>query len=545
MFSINDLNVTYGARTLFSGASINFGRGNRYGIVGANGSGKSTLLRVMSGLEEPTAGSVAIPNNARVGLLKQDHFQYEAVPIIHVVMMGQPELWAAMEEKEEMLKAAESDPEAFDVDRFGELEDIVMKFDGYAFESKAAEILEGLNIPTEQHYEPLRVLSGGYKLRVLLAQTLASNPDILFLDEPTNHLDIVSIAWLERFLLGFDGCTVVVSHDQQFLNTICTHILDVDYEVVTLYKGNYDQFEHAKIEDRERKESEIEKQEAKIEEHKKFVERFKAKATKARQAQSRVKQMEKIDIEILPQSSRRHPYFNLGAERQTGATVVDVENVSKIYGDKVVLDDVSLSIRRGEKVAIIGPNGIGKSTLLKIMMGEVEPEEGSTEWGHAVTPGYFAQEPSHMKSSADSNLVDWLYDYAPTESVGFIRGKLAEVLFSQDEVDKRVGNLSGGEKARLDFARLGVQKPTVLVLDEPTNHLDLEGIESLAEGLKKYPNAIIFVSHDRWFVGRLATRIIEISRDGIEDFSGTYAEFLRKSAAEDHLDRSNVSGRGR
>jgi ATPase subunit of ABC transporter with duplicated ATPase domains len=543
MFSINDLGMTYGARTLFSGASINFGRGNRYGIVGANGSGKSTLLRIMSGLEEPTSGSVSIPNSARVGLLKQDHFAYEAVPIIHVVMMGQPVLWEAMHEKEEMLAAAESDPEAFDVDRFGELEDIVMKFDGYAFEAKAAEILEGLNIPAEQHYEPLRVLSGGYKLRVLLAQTLASNPDILFLDEPTNHLDIVSIAWLERFLVGFDGCVVVVSHDQQFLNTICTHILDVDYEVVTLYKGNYDQFEKAKVEDRDRKESEIEKQEAKIEEHKKFIQRFKAKATKARQAQSRVKQMERIDIEILPQSSRQHPLFKLGAERQTGATVVEVEHVSKIYGDKVVLDDVSLTVRRGERVAIIGPNGIGKSTLLKIMMGEVEPDEGHSEWGHAVVPGYYAQEPTHMKVAADMQLVDWLWDYAPTESTGFIRGKLAEVLFSQDDVENNVGNLSGGEKARLDFARLGVQQPTTLVLDEPTNHLDLEGIEALAEGLKKYPNAIIFVSHDRWFVSQLATRIIEITRDGIEDFRGTYAEFLRKAAAEDHLERGRAAGR--
>lgn len=537
MFSIQELGMAHGARTLFRGASINFGRGNRYGIVGANGSGKSTLLRIMAGLEEPTEGSVAIPNHARIGLLKQDHFAYEDVPILHVVMMGKPTLWEAMTEKEQLLQAAAADPEAFDVERFGELEEIVMQFDGYAFEPKAAEILEGLNIPAEQHLEPLSVLSGGYKLRVLLAQTLASDPDILFLDEPTNHLDIVSIAWLERFLVGFDGCVVVVSHDQQFLNTVATHILDVDYEEVTLYRGDYDAFEKAKVEERARKEAEIEKQEARIAEHEAFVERFRAKATKARQAQSRIKQIERIDIEQLPQSSRRYPTFRLGARRQTGDVVVEVDQIAKAY-DEPVLEGVDFQIGRSERVALIGPNGVGKSTLLKIMMGEVEPDAGHLEWGYEAAPGYFAQEPAHMKAAAETTILEWLWSFVPAQPVGFVRGKLAEVLFGQEDVDKKLGHLSGGEKSRMDLARLGVLEPTVLVLDEPTNHLDMEGIEALVEGLKGYPNAIVFVSHDRWFVQQLATRVIELRPAGeLVDVQGDYEEYLRRTEDRDHLHR--------
>ena len=536
MIQVHDLSVAYGARTLFSDATFVLNQGHRYGIVGANGAGKSTLLRVLSDQEEPTTGTVTIPPKKRVGVLSQDHFQFETTPILHVAMMGLPELWNAMAEKQEMLDAAAEDPEAFDVARFGELEDVVMALDGYSFESRAADILEGLNIPAAVHHEPLSVLSGGYKLRVLLAQTLASEPDVLLLDEPTNHLDIVSIAWLETFLANFGGCAVVVSHDQMFLNRVSTQIVDVDYERVTIYPGNYDDFEAAKSLDREQKEAAIEKQQAEIDKHKAFVERFKAKATKARQAQSRVKQIEKIDIEELAPSSRRFPTFRLGAERDTGRVVLEVDHISKAY-DEPVLDDVSFKLMRGDRLAIIGPNGIGKSTLLKIALGEVKPDDGSTEWGHAAMPGYFSQDQSEMKGSPDVSIHDWLWTFCPTEPTGFVRGKLAEVLFGKEDVDKRIGNLSGGELARMAFARIGIQKPTVLVLDEPTNHLDLEGIESLTKGLLAYPNAMIFVSHDRWFVSKLATRILEITPEGIEDFKGSYDEFLAWTESKDHLAR--------
>ncbi|MEZ4462383.1 MAG: ABC-F family ATP-binding cassette domain-containing protein [bacterium] len=541
MFSINSLGVSHGARTLFAGATMIFNAGSRYGIVGANGSGKSTLLRVIAGQEEATAGEVIIQKNKRVGVLGQDHFKFDKVPIIHVVMMGIPELWDAISEKEDMLARAAVDPEAFDVERFGELEDIVISNDGYTLESRAADILEGLNIPKRTHFEPLSTLSGGYKLRVLLAQTLASNPDILLLDEPTNHLDIVSIAWLEKFLVTFAGVAVVVSHDQRFLNTICTHIIDVDYELATLYPGNYDQFELAKQGDRDRKEAEIEKQQEQIADHKAFIERFKAKASKARQAQSRVKQMEKIEVEYLAPSSRQYPVFKLKAARDTGKVVVEVKGVSKSFAEKNVLNNVSFTLQKGERIAIIGPNGIGKSTLLKILVGEHQADEGEVEWGYNAEPGYFSQDHNEMKAVGDTNLLDWLWNSCADKPTGFVRGKLAEVLFGREDIEKKIINLSGGEMARLAFARLSVKEPTVLVLDEPTNHLDLEGIEALAQGLESYPNAMLFVSHDRWFVSRLATRILEITENGVEDFKGTYDEFLQWAESHrDHLDRDVV-----
>ena len=537
MIQVNELSVAYGARTLFRDASFQLDPGSRYGIVGANGAGKSTFLRILSGTEEPTSGSFAIPDRCRVGVLDQDHFKYDETPIIHVAMMGLGELWSAMAEKQAMLDAAAIDPEAFDTERFGDLEDTVMRLDGYSLEAKAGEILEGLNIPTHLHHEPLRVLSGGYKLRALLAQTLTANPEVLLLDEPTNHLDIVSIAWLEGFLQRYAGCAVVVSHDQTFLNRVCTHIIDVDYERLTIYPGNYDAFEAAKALDREQKEAAIEKQQAEIDRHKAFVERFRAKATKARQAQSRVKQMEKIDVEVLPQSSRRFPTFKLDAERDTGRVVLECKEIWKEY-DKPVLEDVSFRLMRGDRMAIIGPNGIGKSTLLKIALGEVEADLGEAEWGHAAIPGYFSQDQAEMKGSLDMSIHDWLWSFCSHQPTGFVRGKLAEVLFGKDDVDKKIGTLSGGEMARMAFARLGIQKPTVLVLDEPTNHLDLEGIEALTEGLLNYPNAIIFVSHDRWFVSQLATRILEITEEGVDDYGGTYEEFLRHAESRDHLQRA-------
>ncbi len=541
MLTATSLEKRFGAQVLFENASFQFDPGQRYGIVGANGSGKSTLLKLLTGEMSPDAGDVVIPKRLRVGVLGQDHFQYENTPIIHVVMMGHAELWKAMEEKEVLLANAENE---FDVDRYSALEDIILQHDGYGLESRAAEILEGLQIPSKDHFEPLSILSGGFKLRVLLAQTLAAEPDMLLLDEPTNHLDILSIAWLEQFLVKFKGTVAVVSHDHHFLDVVSTRIVDVDYQQVTVYTGDYKAFEAAKKEARERKESEIQKQEKEIAEQKAFIDRFKAKASKARQAQSRVKRVEKMVITKLAESSRKYPKFNLKELRNSGRQVLEAVGISKAYDDNQVLRDVDLKIARGDRVAIIGPNGIGKSTLLKIITDNLEADEGVIEWGHEVRVGYFAQDHKDSLSGSDT-VLSWLWDQYPTKGVGFIRGKLAEVLFTRDDVDKKVVNLSGGESARLVFAGLGVLKPNVMVLDEPTNHLDIEGIDALATGLEAYDGTLIFVSHDRWFVSRLATRIIEIRPDGVEDFKGTYPEYLAKQAGSDHLDKEAVQAKAR
>ncbi len=532
MFSINNLGKHHGGQTLFSEATVSFTAGCRYGIVGANGSGKSTILRIVAGVEEASEGEVNLPGRATVGWLKQDHFAYEQVPILEVVLMGNRELYAAMVEKEALLENAAT---SFDADRYAELEDIIVKHDGYSQEAVAAELLEGLNIPSDKHREPMRVLSGGYKLRVLLAQTLAAKPDILLLDEPTNHLDILSIRWLEKFLLKYKGVVLVVSHDRRFLNAVATHIVDVDYERVTLYSGDYDHFEAEKVAHRERQEAEIKKREAEIDEHKAFIERFKAKATKARQANSRQKRMEKIVIERLPVSSRRYPLFRFEQARPSGRRVIEVEGVTKSFDDHVVLRDVTLAVDRGERVAIIGPNGIGKSTLLKIMMGRMEADAGRTEWGYEAQVGYFSQDHGELAAHENATLLSYLYGFAPERTEGFVRGKLAEVLFSREEVDKKLKALSGGESSRLILAQLGLQNPNVIVLDEPTNHLDLEGIEALADGLSDYEGTLVFVSHNRWFVDRLASRIVELRADGVSDYPGTYREYLAH-CGDDHLD---------
>ncbi len=538
MITITALEKHYGGRTLFSGVDLQLHEGARYGIVGANGAGKSTLLRILSGEESASAGEVQLPRRARIGVLEQDHFRFEDTPIIEVVMQGAVEVWADMQAKERMLDAADAGGD-FDADRFAAIEERILQRGGYELESRAAEILEGLNIPADRHRLPLRVLSGGYKLRALLGQLLVGQPEILLLDEPTNHLDILSVDWLERFLQSYKGCVLVVSHDHRFLDNVCTHILDVDYETVISYKGNYTAFTKAKVEERTRRQQEIDKRKGMIEDQKAFIARFKAKATKARQANSRAKQVAKMEIDELPESSRQHPLFRFLPKRHSGREVLDVAGVWKSYGDDIVLGDISFKVHRGERVAIIGPNGIGKSTLLKIAMGKLAADEGKTAWGYEAHVGYFAQDHHEILNKPEATLKSWLWDHSPGQSVGFVHGKLAEVLFTQEEVDKKLENLSGGEAARLVFATLGVANPNVLVLDEPTNHLDLEGIEALADGLESFDGTVIFVSHDRWFVSRLATRILDITEDGVEDFKGSYQEFLDRNA-RDRLDAAAV-----
>jgi ATPase subunit of ABC transporter with duplicated ATPase domains len=541
MISVSALAKAYGSQSLFRDVAFQLNPGERYGLVGANGSGKSTLLRILAGDELPSDGVVSIPKKLQLGVLRQDQFTYENEAILDVVLMGHEELWQAMSEKEELLAVAE---QSFDGERYAELEEIVVKHDGYTAEARAAEILEGLGIPTEAHRRPLSTLSGGFKLRVLLAQVLAAGPDALLLDEPTNHLDILSIRWLEKFLQEFRGVVVVISHDHRFLDNVCSYVLDVDYETVMLYTGNYTEFAAGKAAERERKEKEIAKREKEIAHHKAFVERFKAKATKARQAKSKQKQMERIVIDTLPQTSRRYPTFKFKPRRPSGKEVLTLEGLSKSFGDNKVLEDVSLTIRREDRVAIIGPNGIGKSTLLKIAMGELAADSGTSEWGYEVHPGYFAQDHRSALESPRQSVEAWLWEICPGEPIGFVRGNLGQVLFSGDDVEKRLGSLSGGEAARLIFARLAVEQPNVLVLDEPTNHLDLESIEALVEGLSKYDGTLVLVSHDRWFVSRLANRIIEISPAGINDYLGTYEEYVA-DCGDDHLDLEAVALKAR
>jgi ATPase subunit of ABC transporter with duplicated ATPase domains len=536
MLTATDLAMSYGGQTLFTGCNLQLDAGQRCGIVGANGSGKSTLLRLLSGEEESAEGDVSTPKNARIGVLDQDHFAYEDMSVLQVAMMGNQVLWNAIQDKEVLL---DNSHEHFDEDRYVELEDIVLQYDGYTLDNRAAEALAGLGIPTEQHELPMRALSGGYKLRALLAKTLVADPDLLFLDEPTNHLDILAIQWLEGFLAKFAGCVVVVSHDLRFLNRVCTHILDVDYERVTSYTGDYDAFVKQKKEERERLEKEISKREKEIAEHKAFIQRFKAKASKARQANSRQKRVEKMVIEDLPRSSRRSPAFQFAEPQRTGRRVLTVKGIHKAY-DHPVLTDVSFEVERGERVAIIGPNGVGKSTLLKILVGAIEADQGTFEWGYQAEFGYFPQDHHDALGDPEQTLQSALWEVCPLEPLGSVVGRLAAMLFTRDEGTKKVKNLSGGEAARLLFSRLAVVKPSVLVLDEPSNHLDIESIAALAKALRAYQGTLLFVSHDRWLVDRLATRVIEIRHDGVTDFNGRYRAFVSRHAAGDHLDHDAV-----
>ena len=541
MIAVTDLAKAYGSQTLFEGVTFQLNAGRRYGLVGANGSGKSTLLRILSGTEEPSEGTLSVPKRLRLGVLDQDHFRFEETPIIDVVMQGHEELWRALAEKDRILDAA---TDSFDGEAYAEVEDLILSLDGYSFEARAGEILEGLGIASETHRLPLSTLSGGFKLRVLLAQVLAADPGCLLLDEPTNHLDILSIRWLEKFLTAYKGCAVVISHDHRFLDNVCTNILDIDYQTVILYSGNYSAFTEAKKSERERKEGEIARQEKKIAAHKAFADRFRAKASKARQAQSKLKQMDRIVIEPLPRSSRRYPVFQFPQARPSGKEVLRIEQLAKAYGENRVLRGVDLRVRRGDRLAIIGPNGIGKSTLLKIAVGEVPADNGLVEWGHEVRVGYFAQDLRRAFEGQASTVEAWLAAACAGETVGSVRSRLGKVLFSGDEVEKKVASLSGGESARLIFARLAVAKPNVLVLDEPTNHLDIEAIEALVASLRSYPGTLIFVSHDRWFVSELATRIVEITEHGLTDYPGTYEEYLA-SCGDDHLDADAAALRAR
>jgi ATPase subunit of ABC transporter with duplicated ATPase domains len=449
-------------------------------------------------------------------------------------MMGDAPVWAALQERQRIIDHADGDAA-----RLADLEDELRIAGGYTLEARATAVLEGLGIPIASHRAPLSTLSGGFKLRVLLAQVLLGGPDVLLLDEPTNHLDILSIRWLEKFLAGYRGAALVISHDQRFLDNVATHILDIDYGTITAYPGNYASFVVEKEAARARVEAEIARAEKVIADKRAFVERFGAKATKARQAQSRLKQIEKIEVAELKPSSRRAPLFRFTQERPSGRDVLEVTAVSKAYGDKPVLRDVSLTVRRGEKIALIGPNGLGKSTLLRIVMARLDADSGGVRFGHEVRAGYFAQDHHELLRNEAMTPLDYLWEAVPTEGTATVRGQLGRLLFSGPDVEKSIGSLSGGEAARLIFCRIIAERPNLLVLDEPTNHLDLEAIGALVDGLRAFEGTVLFVSHDRWFVSQLATRILEVTPTGLRDFPGTYAEYLER-CGDDHLDADAV-----
>lgn len=525
MIRVKDVSVSFGSRILFEGVNLSFDEGNRYGLIGANGAGKSTFMKILVGDFEASTGTITVAPGVRVGVLRQDHYVYDNFKVLDAVLMGYPELWEVMQERERLYALPEmSEEEGMKV---GELESAFADMDGYSAEYFAAELLEGLGIPVEKHGDLMSSMIGGFKLRVLLAQVLFGRPDVLLLDEPTNHLDIDTIRWLENFLLSHKGTMVIISHDRHFLNTVCTHMVDVDYKQISMFSGNYDYFIAASTLAREQLLAENTRNQEKISELREFVARFSANKSKAKQATSRQKQIEKIEIQEIRPSSRVSPYIKFTSKQPLGKQVVTLEAVDKSFGDLQVLKNVNLDIMNGDKVAIIGANGIGKTTLLNVIMGELTPEQGAVTWGKSAQATYFTQDHNETIPK-DTTVYEWLQSFDFEADQQTLRSILGRMLFSKDEVHKSTKVLSGGESARLMIAKMLLLQGNVLVLDEPTNHLDLEAIDALSKGLVEFGGSVIFVSHARQLVTDVANRIVELTPEGIIDFTGTYDEFLEK-----------------
>ena len=514
--------MQFGAKPLFENVSVKFNNGNRYGLIGANGCGKSTFMKILGGDLEPSAGQVMLEPNVRLGKLRQDQFAYEDFSVIDTVIMGHTELWKVKAERDRIYSLPEMSEE--DGMKVGELEGEFAEMDGYTAESRAGELLLGLGIPLEQHFGPMSEVAPGWKLRVLLAQALFADPDVLLLDEPTNHLDINTIRWLETILTARNSTMIIISHDRHFLNAVCTHMADLDYGELRLFPGNYDEYMTASTQAREQLLADNAKKKAQIAELQTFVSRFSANASKAKQATSRAKQIDKIQLAEVKPSSRVSPFIRFDQNKKLHRQAVTIEKLCKAFDDKVLFKNFSMQIEAGERVAIIGPNGIGKTTLLRTLVGEMQPDAGSVKWTDSAEVGYYAQDHAH-DFEADETLFEWMGQWTTGEQN--IRAALGRMLFSSDEIQKSVKVLSGGEQGRMLFGKLACQKPNVLVMDEPTNHLDMESIEALNLALENYPGTLIFVSHDREFVSSLATRIIELSDNGVTDFSGTYDDYLR------------------
>jgi len=518
-----NITIQFGAKPLFENVSIKFGNGHHYGLIGANGSGKSTFMKILGGDLEPSSGNFSKDPHERIGKLKQNQFAYEQFQVVDTVIMGHEELWAVKSERD----AIYANPEMTEADgiRAAELEAEFAEMDGYTAEARAGELLLGVGIPIEQHFGPMSEVAPGWKLRVLLAQVLFSEPDIMLLDEPTNNLDINTIRWLETALNERNCTMIIISHDRHFLNSVCSHMADLDYGEIRIYPGSYDAYMTAATQVSERLLSDNAKKKAQIAELKTFVSRFSANASKAKQATSRAKQIDKIKLAEVKPSSRQNPYIRFEENKKLHRLALELKGFSKHY-DEDLISDLSLMVEVGERIAVIGPNGIGKSTLLKCLVGELEPSAGTVKWSENADIGYYAQDHA-TDFEGKMTLFDWMSQWGnEKDDEQVIRGTLGRLLFSQDDIIKTTDIISGGEQGRMLFGKLMLQRNNILLMDEPTNHLDMESIESLNLALENYPGTLIFVSHDREFVSSLATRILELTPTGIVDFHGTYEDYL-------------------
>lgn len=524
MISTSGVTLQFGKRVLFKDVSIKFTPGNCYGVIGANGAGKSTFLKLLSGDIEPTKGSIDITPGERMSVLKQDHFAFDEYEVLRTVIMGNQHLVDIMDEKD----AIYAKPDFSDEDgiRAGELEAEFAELNGWDAESDAAKLLNGLGIGEEYHYQKMSELDPALKVRVLLAQALFGNPDILLLDEPTNHLDLASINWLEDFLAGFENTVIVVSHDRHFLNQVCTHIADVDFGKIQLYVGNYDFWYHSSQLALQLAKDANKKKEEQIKELQTFIARFAANASKSKQATSRKKLLDKITLDDIKPSSRRYPYIAFTPDREAGDQLLLVEGISKTIDGEKVLNNVSFTVRKGDKIAFTGPNSAGKTALFQILMGEMEPDEGSFKWGVTTTQAYLPNDNTEYFEGCELSLTDWLRQYSKDPDESFVRGFLGRMLFSGEESLKQASVISGGEKVRCMLSKMMLSGANVLLMDEPTNHLDLESITALNDGLINFKGTLLFVSHDHQFVQTIADRIIELTPEGVFDKLTSYDDFL-------------------
>jgi len=534
VISTANLTIQFGAKPLFENVSIKFGEGNRYGLIGANGSGKSTFMKILGGELEPSAGNVTLLPGSRMAMLRQDQFAYEEQTVLDTVIMGHGELWTIKEERDRIYSLPEMSED--DGMRVADLEVQFAELDGYTAESRAGELLLGAGIPLEQHTGPMSEVAPGDKLRVLLVQVLFADPDVLLLDEPTNNLDIDTIRWLEGVLDGRSSTMIIISHDRHFLNRVCTHMADLDYGEIRVYPGNYDDFMLASTQARERLYADNAKKKAQVADLQAFVERFKANKSKARQATSRQKQIDKLQVVKMKPSSRQNPYIRFEIEKKLFRNAAEIENLAAGYDGEEVLDNISLMVEAGEKIAVIGPNGAGKSTFAKALAGALDPLGGELRWSENAVVGYFPQDHAEDFSSS-TTILEWMSQWGnESHDEQQIRGILGRLLFGKEDIGKPVNVVSGGEQGRLLFGKLMLQSPNVIVLDEPTNHLDMESIESLNLAVDLYPGTVVFVSHDREFVSSLATRVIELkpaTKPGYTDYRGNYEEYLSSQGIVD------------
>ncbi|MFD1409390.1 ABC-F family ATP-binding cassette domain-containing protein [Kroppenstedtia eburnea] len=533
MITVQGVGLRFGGRKLFEDVNIKFTPGNCYGLIGANGAGKSTFLKILAGEIEPNKGEVQVTSGQRIAVLKQDHFQYEEVPVLETVIMGHQRLYDIMKEKDALY--AKPDFSEEDGVRAAELEGEFAELNGWEAESEAAQLLSGLGVSEDFHSRKMKDLEGNDKVKVLLAQALFGQPDILLLDEPTNHLDMQAVRWLEDFLLNFDNTVIVVSHDRHFLNTVCTHMADIDFGEIRLYVGNYDfWYESSQLALALAKEKN-KKLEEKRKQLETFIARFSAHKSKARQATSRKKMLDKLSLEDIKPSSRRYPFIHFEPEREAGNDLLRVEGLSKTVDGEKVLDNLRFTVNKGDKVAFVGPDGLAKTTLLQILAGELEPDAGEVHWGITTSRSHFPKDHNAYFDGVDLSLVDWLRQYSPDQSETFVRGFLGRMLFSGDEVMKKARVLSGGEKVRCMLSRMMLSGANVLLLDDPTNHLDMESITALNKGLEEFPGTILFTSHDHQLVQTVANRIMEITPRGLVDKMTTYDEYLEDEGLQEKV----------